>query len=88
MDISISDKNKERIRRKIASGKYSSPDEVLEKALESLDEREEALAEEFAEIEERLAIADEQIAKGQLIPSEEVFAKLRKRNAERTKRQQ
>jgi putative addiction module CopG family antidote len=83
MELSISEQIHERIRRKVDSGKYSSPDEVLEKALESLDEREEALAEEFAEIEARLAVADEQIAKGQLKPAHEVFDRLLKRNAER-----
>ena len=88
MEILINEQNQERIKRKVESGKYGSPDEVLDKALKALDEREQALAEEFAEIEARLAIADEQIKNGQLIPADEVFAELRKRNAARTKQQQ
>ena len=34
MDISINDQNQERIRRKVETGKYGSPDDVIAGALE------------------------------------------------------
>ena len=39
MDISINEQNQEWIKRKIESGEFASADEVLEKALEALEER-------------------------------------------------
>jgi len=83
--MEISQHHEEQIKRRVESGKYGSPDEVLDKALAALEDREQALAEEFAEIEAKLAIADEQIKNGELIPASEVFDELRQRNAARTK---
>lgn len=82
--MKISQHHEEQIMQKVESGKYGSPDEVLDKALQALEDREQALAEEFAEIDAKLAIADEQIRKGQLKPASEVFDRLLKRNAKRT----
>jgi putative addiction module CopG family antidote len=39
MNISISEHNQERIRRKVESGEFASADELLEKALEALKKR-------------------------------------------------
>ena len=80
--------HEEQIMRKVESDKYGSPDEVLDKALAALEDSEQALAEEFAEIEAKLTIADEQIKNGQLIPASEVFDELRQRNADMTKQKQ
>ena len=62
--MEISRHHEDQIKRKVESGKYGSPDDVLDKALQALDDREQALAEEFAEIEARLAIADEESKNG------------------------
>ena len=86
--MEISQHHEEQIMRKVESGKYGSPDEVLDKALAALEDSEQALAEEFAEIEAKLAIADEQIKNGQLIPASEVFDELRQRNADMTKQKE
>ena len=43
MNISINQQNQELIRRKVESGNYGSPDEVLNTALRLLDERDKKL---------------------------------------------
>jgi putative addiction module CopG family antidote len=60
MEISISEQNHTHIKRKIESGEYSSADEVITKALESLDESDEALAREIEEVRAKIqeGIAD------------------------------
>ena len=89
MDISISEQNQERIRRKVESGIYKSADDVVGTALgllERLDawleEGDEALERELADMYEKVRIGAEQADKGMLIPGEEVIAELRRRNAE------
>ena len=84
MEISINDQNQEWLKEKVESGKYASADEVLEKAREALDEREQALAEELADLREKVRIGTEQADAGQLTPASEVFDRLLRRNAERS----
>lgn len=81
MDISINNRNQDHIRRKVESGKYGSPDEVIAKALELLDESDEALARELADVREKVRKGTEQADAGDLIPASEVFKELRQRNA-------
>jgi putative addiction module CopG family antidote len=52
MDISINQQNQEHIRRKVESGRYKTPDDVLAKALALLDERDDALADIQAKLDE------------------------------------
>ena len=80
MNISISEQRQDRIRRKVESGHYGTPDEVIAKALELLDERDQALAEELADMQEKALRSTEQADAGQLIPASEVFDELRQRN--------
>ena len=84
MDISINEQNQEWLKQQVESGKYASIDEVMEKARQLLDERDEALAEELADIQAKLDIAAEQSRNGQLKSADEVFDRLLRRNAERT----
>lgn len=84
MNISINEQNQERIRRKVESGKFTSVDEVLDEALTALEDREQALAEELADMHEKVRRSTEQADKDQLTPASEVFDNLLKRNAERT----
>jgi putative addiction module CopG family antidote len=84
MDISISEQHQDHIKRKVESGDYRSPDEVIGKALELLDERDQALAKEFADMHEKVRRSTEQADSCQLIPASEVFDELRQRNASMT----
>ena len=81
MDVSISDRNFKHIRRKVESGRYSSADDVLMKALALLDERDAELERELADMHERVRRGTEQADGGQLISSTRVFGELRQRNA-------
>ena len=56
MDIAINEQNQERIRRKVESGKYSSVDDVLANALALLDERDDDLESELADMHEKVRI--------------------------------
>ncbi len=82
MDISISEQNWERIRRKVESGIYAAADDVLMNALDLLDLHDIELERELAEMRELVRIGTEQADAGMLIPGEEVFDELRRRNAE------
>ncbi len=84
MNISISEQNQEHIKRKIESGQYSTPDDVIAKALELLDEQDEHLAQELDELRAKVRAGIEQADNGQLTPATEVFDRLLRRNAERT----
>lgn len=81
MDVSINERNLARIRRKVESGKYSSTDDVIGNALALLDERDEALESELAEMRESVRRGTTQADAGEVAPSEEVFDELRRRNS-------
>ena len=67
--------------RKVESGKYSSPDEVVGSALALLDERDVALESELEEMRASVQKGTEQADSGQVVSAEEVFSELRQRNA-------
>ena len=54
MDISINEQNQNHIRRKVESGQYGSPDEVVDMALRLLDERDKKLEALRRDIQEGL----------------------------------
>ena len=78
----MNEQNRERIRRKVESGLYESADDVLMNALDLLDLHDIELERELAEMKEAVRISTEQADAGMLIPAEEVFDELRRRNAE------
>ncbi len=86
MNVSISDSTLDRIRRKVESGRYLSLDDVLDSALALLDERDDALERELAEMRESVRRGTEQADAGRVVPATEVFAELRRRNAASTER--
>ena len=85
MTISFNEQNEERIKHKVESGRYPSVDDVIAKALELLDEHDEELERELADMHDRVRRGTEQADAGQLKPASEVFDRLLQRNAERTK---
>ena len=83
MDVTISEHNLERIGRKVQAGDYSCADDVVERALTLLDDADDELERELADI--RATLAQRHWRTGtpdKLIPAEEVFAELRRRNEE------
>ena len=86
MEVSISEQNLAHIMRKLESGKYSSPDEVVGSALALLDERDIALESELEDMRESVRQGTDQADSGQVVPASEVFSELRQRNAAAAKR--
>ena len=81
MDVTISRDNLERIGRKVQAGGYSCADDVVERALTLLDDADDELEREIAGIRATLAQRMENRNLGNLVPAEEVFAELHRRNA-------
>ena len=86
MEVPISEQNLAHIMRKVESGKYSSPDEVIDSALALLDERDIALESELHEMRESIRLGTEEADAGQVVPAAKVFSELRERNAAAAKR--
>ena len=82
MDISINEQNQDHIQRKIESGKYGSPDDVVGKDLKLLDEYDKR---GLAGMRAKVQKGTEQADAGKLTPGSDVFDGLMRRNAERTR---
>ena len=65
MDISISEGNQKRIESKLKSGLYGSADDVVEKALELLDEFDAELAQELADVRVKVQEGIDEIRRGE-----------------------
>ena len=72
MHISLKPEYEQFIRSQIETGNYASADEVINEAFQLLLEREHRLA----ELRQKVAVATEQIANGQVTDGEAVFVKL------------
>ncbi|MBC7969896.1 MAG: type II toxin-antitoxin system ParD family antitoxin [Verrucomicrobia bacterium] len=72
MNISLKPEYEQFIRSQIEAGYYASADKVIDEAFQLLLERERRLT----ELRQKVAIATEQIANGQVTDGEVVFAKL------------
>ena len=86
MEVSISEQNLAHIMRKVESGRYSSPDEVVGSALALLDEHDIALESELNEMRESVRRGTDEADAGQVVSAGEVFSELRERNAAVAKR--
>ena len=64
MDFSINERHQEHIKRKVASGKYGTPDAVLDEALKLLDEHDEALEGELADVRAKVQEGTDQLKSG------------------------
>ena len=65
MDILINDQHQDHIKRKIESGMYRTPDDVLATALTLLDEHDEGLVRELEDVSRSVQIGTDQLRKGQ-----------------------
>ena len=81
MNVSLTPQHEDLIQWMVESGLYNSPDEVVDKALQLLEEYKQKLAELRAGIQ----VAVDQADKGQLTPASEVFDRLERRNARRAR---
>jgi antitoxin ParD1/3/4 len=81
MNVTLTPQLERLINQKVEAGLYQSSEEVIAKALELLDEYDKKLA----DLREGIRIGIEQADRGQLTPASEVFERLERRNAQRTK---
>ena len=73
MDVPISQRNLDHLERKVATGRYDSLDDVLDKALALLDERDLALDQELADVREKVSQGLAEVNGGQSIPAAQGF---------------
>ena len=86
MNVSLTPELERLVQEKLSSGLYNSASEVVREALRLLQERDELRRLRLQELKREIAIGIEAADRGELIPAEEVFQELRKRNAEITNR--
>jgi antitoxin ParD1/3/4 len=67
----------EAIRRRVASGQYASPDEVVRAALRALDRDEEEKARKLAALDAAIERGIADADAGRVHPADEVFTELR-----------
>ncbi|HEU5116328.1 MAG TPA: type II toxin-antitoxin system ParD family antitoxin, partial [Isosphaeraceae bacterium] len=78
MDVSLTPQLEQFIERKVRSGRYHSPSEVVQEALRLFEEKDrtrEALRQE-------LQVGDAEIERGEVLSSDEVFADLERQQQE------
>ena len=70
MTVDISPETQRKLDQRLATGRYRSPDEVLQEAFDALDEKDQWLM----DLREILA----EMEAGQTVPAEEVFEEIRR----------
>lgn len=70
MTVDISPETQRKLDQRLATGRYRSPDELLQDAFEALDERDQWLI----DLRESLA----EMESGQTVPADDVFEEIRR----------
>ena len=79
MNIRLRPEDEQFIRVQIAKGKYENPEEVISKALQLLEERENDYQKWVEETRQKIEVAAEQLEKGEGIDGEVVVEQLREK---------
>jgi antitoxin ParD1/3/4 len=80
MSISLTPELEEFIQNQIASGKYSSTEEVIIAGIKLLKERERIYKGRFEELKREIMVGVEELEGGERLDGREVIEKLRQRN--------
>ena len=80
MTISLTPELEEFIQNQVASGKYSSTEEVIIAGIKLLEEREKIYQGRFEELKREIMVGVEQLEAGERLDGREVIEKLRQRN--------
>ena len=86
MNVSLSPELEELINIKVASGRYSSPGEVIREGLRLLQEQDELYRIRFDELKREIDIGLAEAERGELIAGDEVFARIKAKNKDRLHR--
>jgi putative addiction module CopG family antidote len=76
MNINLKPEDEQIVRRRLKSGAFASVEEVIHRALESLDAQEEWLQENRADIHDKIERAFGQFERGEGLTAEESVARL------------
>ncbi|MEM7554761.1 MAG: type II toxin-antitoxin system ParD family antitoxin [Cyanobacteria bacterium P01_A01_bin.84] len=79
MNIRLRPEDEQFIRVQIAKGKYENPEEVISKALQLLEERENNYQKWVEETRQKIEVAAEQLEQGEGIDGEVVVERLREK---------
>jgi antitoxin ParD1/3/4 len=82
MNVSLTPELERLVAEKVESGMYSSASEVVREGLRLLQERDELRRARLEELRREITKGVEQADRGELMDGEQVFAELRRRNAE------
>ena len=77
MTIRLKPEQEHRIAEALRSGAYQSPDDVIERALEALHERDEWLLANRQAVEAKIRRGLEELARGEGIPEDKLDARLK-----------
>ena len=83
MSISLTPELEQFIQSQIASGKYSSTEDVIIAGIKLLEERERIYKGRFDELKREIAIGVEQLERGEVIDGEIVFRQLEQKLQQR-----
>jgi antitoxin ParD1/3/4 len=86
VNILLTPELEQMVQEKVASGQYHSASEVVHEALCLLKERDELLKIRYEELKAEITKGIEAGDRGEVVPGEEVFQKLRERLAELSSR--
>ena len=80
MNITLTPEQKKYIQLQLKEGKYNSVEQLINEALQLLEERNRALEQKrLEELRLKIASGTEQIARGQVTDGEAVFARLQEK---------
>jgi len=80
MTVELSPELEALVKQKVTSGPYHTTQQVLEEALRALDERDRAQATEFDGLCQQVSVGLEQLRRGEGLPGDEVFERLREKS--------
>ncbi len=83
MNLSLTPELEQFVHSQVASGKYSSLEEVVLAALQSLAERDRVYKGRFEELQQEIALGVEASLRGEVIDSETVFSQLQQKLQQR-----
>lgn len=76
MNVSLTPELEQFVANKVKSGRYASASEVIREALRLLEEREQLRHLQKHELQKKIAEGLDQLARGEGLPGEAVFAEL------------
>ena len=80
MNVSLTPQLESLIRRKIESGMYGSPSEVVREALRLLQERDDARRVQLKRLRDHVSVGLEQLRRGESVDGPAAFAAIRRRS--------